>query len=575
MTNSLPSERQKFSSSHLPLVIGFTGHRDFSVEDIPHIQNKIREIFDDLRKKYPSTPLVLLSSLAEGADRFAAHIAIECGVDFIAPLPLAPEEYEADFSSEESKLEFRELLSKANRWFALPLVAGSTLEGIREQGYERNLQYAQIGAYLARYSQILIAVWDGVQFERIGGTSMVVKYKLHGIPEMFGPPQSPLDPVESGPVYHIVARRLSEPDVIGKLFSLKKYFPRGYQSEAHAEAAFDKIYERINAFNEDITQYADYLAPRKKQSGEYLFPASEEESLTGAIRTIRDYYSSADVLASYYQHYTYRTFTGIFSCVFFAAFFFDIYAHVFDTTVILTLYLLSLLLAFVWYRVAKKKEYQTKYLDYRALAEGLRIQFYWEYSGITDCAGDYYLRKQKSELDWIRYALRTIAIPSDDEMIANRAHHAESRSARIWLVVKHWVEDQAKYFPRAMKRDHKKLYRLELLINFFFTIGIALAGLQLTSEPQHFLVVAVGLAPLVAALLGGYIDRNALLGHIKQYERMGDLFKHASESLQKLMTEGKRDEAADFIFELGKESLSENGDWMLLHRERPLEVPKG
>ena len=41
------------------------------------------------------------------------------------------------------------------------------------------------------------------------------------------------------------------------------------------------------------------------------------------------------------------------------------------------------------------------------------------------------------------------------------------------------------------------------------------------------------------------------------------------------MTEGKRHEAQELLIELGKEALGENGDWMLLHRERPLEVPKG
>jgi len=142
-------------------------------------------------------------------------------------------------------------------------------------------------------------------------------------------------------------------------------------------------------------------------------------------------------------------------------------------------------------------------------------------------------------------------------------------------VLKHWVSDQARYYPRAMKRDHGRLYKLELAINFFFTLGIALAVLQLSAEPEHFLTVSVGLAPIIAALLGGFIERNALLGHIKQYERMGELFRHAHLWLEKLMTEGKRHEVMEFIVELGKEALSENGDWMLLHRERPLEVPKG
>lgn len=572
---TVPLVQPDYKPKPLPLVIGFTGHREFRDEDIPSLEQSIRGIYRSLLTKYPSTPIVLLTSLADGADRIAAHIAIESGIPFIAPLPLKPEIYSSDFQSDESQQEFNELLAKASRWFSLPLVEGVTEESVLVQGYERNLQYAQVGAYVARYSQILIAVWDGNHFERLGGTSMVVNYKLQGIPEMFGPAQNPLDPVESGPVYHIVARRKDHDDAIGELFSVKKYFPRGHQSPEQAEELFEKIYERINSFNTDIIRFDKLLRSKKKQSGEYLFPSEHEHSLTDALRTARDYYTSADTLATYFQRFTYRTFIGIFACVFFAAFFFDIYAHVLNATFVISAYLTSLLFAFLWYRNAKKKEYQTKFLDYRSLAEGLRVQFFWEYAGIRECAGDYYLRKQKSELDWIRYALRTIAIPSDDEAFTPVEHQSESRYERMLLVLKHWVEDQAKYFPRAMKRDHQKLYKLELLINFFFALGIALAALQLTSEPQHFLVVAIGLAPLVAALLGGYIERNALVGHIKQYERMGELFSHAKQWLQKMMTEGKRHEATEFIVELGKEALTENGDWMLLHRERPLEVPKG
>jgi len=36
-----------------------------------------------------------------------------------------------------------------------------------------------------------------------------------------------------------------------------------------------------------------------------------------------------------------------------------------------------------------------------------------------------------------------------------------------------------------------------------------------------------------------------------------------------------RREVQALLEELGKEALVENGDWVLLHRERPLEVPHG
>ncbi|MEI8134720.1 MAG: hypothetical protein WCH46_06535 [bacterium] len=387
------------NSALLPMVIGFTGHRAFPGEDVVGIEKMVREVFESLRKKYSSTPIVLLTSLAEGADRFGALIALQLGIEYIVPLPMKPEEYEKDFPTEESKKEFYDLLSKASRSFSLPLAEGTTAESILEPGYDRNMQYAQVGAYVARYSQILIAVWDGVTVEKLGGTSMVVDYKLQGVPEMFGPPQSPLDPVETGPVYHIVARRRDSPEVVGEPLSMKTYFPRGYESEEAAEKAFDKIYGMMNSFNEDILKHEKILNASKKQSANYLFPSEHHHTLGSALLTTTDFYSSADVLASYFQRFTNRTFLIIFGFVFSAALFFDLYAHLFENKIVLGCYLASQVLAFLTYRQASRKKYQTKYLDYRSLAEGLRVQFFWEYCGIRDSAGDYYLRKQKSELD--------------------------------------------------------------------------------------------------------------------------------------------------------------------------------
>ena len=54
---------------------------------------------------------------------------------------------------------------------------------------------------------------------------------------------------------------------------------------------------------------------------------------------------------------------------------------------------------------------------------------------------------------------------------------------------------------------------------------------------------------------------------------MSELFDAAQTHLTAQLTEGKLDQAAAPLRELGQEALEENGDWVLLHREPPLEVP--
>ncbi|HET9137216.1 MAG TPA: hypothetical protein VFO76_11300 [Candidatus Kapabacteria bacterium] len=562
----------------LPIVIGLTGHRDLQPEDIIPLKQSIERIYRDMLDRFPSTPLTVLSSLAEGADRIGAEVALELGLDLICPLPLDPDLYRMDFQTEASREEFDRYLAAAHSWFALPLVEGATAEGVKQYGYERDLQYAQVGAYHAQHSQIMIALWDGQVLDSIGGTGKVVNYKLQGVPKIFGRTQSPLDPVETGPVYHILTPRVMNPEVHGVPYEIKKYYPRGYGTDEDAEMAFQKIFDQIDLFNADTIKLAAHLVKEKPQGEAWLYGDLPKENFSIELLSILDHYSTADCLASYYQRYTKRAFLFVFGFVLCAAVFFDLYAHLFhDVQEVLIGYLGSLLASYLWFSYAKKKHYQTKYLDYRALAEGLRVQFFWRYMGLKHTAGDYYIRKQKSEMDWIRYAMRTAALPKGDTV---GSEFDDTRIAERTKAVMHsWVVDQAKYYPKALKRDHHKLHRLEKAINAFFYIGVGLVIVMLFIELPHELkdlfVVAAGLAPILAALFGAYIERNALVGHIKQYERMEGLFHQAKDYLTDVIASGNYSEASEFIFELGTEALAESGDWMLLHRDRPIEMPKG
>src|SRR5260370_4730134 len=98
-----------------PLVIGVTGHRDLREEDREHLKNSVRKVFTELRKQYPSTPFVLLSPLAEGADRLVAEVALgENDTWLIAPLPMPNDMYEAHFEHPTSLAEFNRILSRSD-----------------------------------------------------------------------------------------------------------------------------------------------------------------------------------------------------------------------------------------------------------------------------------------------------------------------------------------------------------------------------------------------------------------------------------------------------------------------------
>ena len=81
----------------LPIVIAVTGHRQLRPADLAQHREHVRELFALLRRRYPSTPLRIVSALAEGADRLVAEVALEEGHELLVPLPLEPADYERDF----------------------------------------------------------------------------------------------------------------------------------------------------------------------------------------------------------------------------------------------------------------------------------------------------------------------------------------------------------------------------------------------------------------------------------------------------------------------------------------------
>ncbi len=104
----------------LPIVIGVTGHRHLRPADEPKYREYVCELFTHLRKRYPSTPLRIVTALAEGADRLVAEVALEGGHEVLVPLPLAPADYEHDFPA--TAAEFHTILSRVppHQVFVLP-----------------------------------------------------------------------------------------------------------------------------------------------------------------------------------------------------------------------------------------------------------------------------------------------------------------------------------------------------------------------------------------------------------------------------------------------------------------------
>lgn len=142
--------------------VGITGHRKLRKN---HIAKYEEELFLKLKHlQNIHKDIIIISSLADGADRLIIYQALKLHVEFIAVLPMPQKEYEKDFIC-NSRDEFRYLLYKAKKIITLKSICK-----------DRDCLYEQAGHFVSDNSDILFALWDGKDVGLKGGTSEIVKY---------------------------------------------------------------------------------------------------------------------------------------------------------------------------------------------------------------------------------------------------------------------------------------------------------------------------------------------------------------------------------------------------------------
>lgn len=138
------------------ITAGITGHQDLGSRSTQHwVKVTLRE-----RVKLHHVQRGL-TSLAVGADQLFALVLLEEGIPFEAIIPC--QDYDKAFEKHQLK-EYQRLLRKA--------VGKSTLSNIQPS----EKAFWDAGRVVADQSDILFAVWDGLEAKGLGGTGDVVEY---------------------------------------------------------------------------------------------------------------------------------------------------------------------------------------------------------------------------------------------------------------------------------------------------------------------------------------------------------------------------------------------------------------
>jgi hypothetical protein len=547
----------------LPIIVGVTGHRDLRSEDVPVLEDSVRSVLVRFRTKYPSTRLVLLTSLAAGADQLVAHVAKSMEIAYRVPLPLPEAEYRKDFDPTEIEA-FDELLAGAEDRYDMPYVGDNAASNVSDPE-RRARQYAEAGAYIARVSHVLIALWNGKPSDATGGTAQIVRFRLDGAPEPYRAPTGLLDAPDTGAVHQIVTPRRSDLETAEPAGTI---IVKTGSDDPSIRSAPPERFDRIEQFNLDARRFA---------------------TARSGIRATTQFREIAADLANHYQRRFYSslnliTVTSVLAALALVA------AHSIRETYLPTLlYCAFLAIAVVSYIIARRGFWQGKFIEYRALEMGLSVQENWDIAGLRESAANFYLRLQRSELDWIRDAIRTV-------------HHLDPRSAfdatAGVAAVRDFVSGQLDFFRRTSRRNTNDCERWELVATCaFWGVGfpltLMLTGTALwhlfSGQPEFqcppirlgstcvsdWMINGIALATVCVAVCSEYPRRRAFHAQARRYVVMSSLYARALRVLDDVKDASLAEQlrtAQEVIREIGREALAENGDWLMIHRELPIEL---
>lgn len=514
----------------LNVAIGVTGHREILNKEV--VQRQIRKILEkiDILLKDTTHNCVIISPLAEGADRLVADEvlnwkgSVNFGKSILeVVLPVSKEDYIKDFKTEKSKDEFLDLLKKAD---TVRIIQNS---GSRESSYEK------AGHYIVDHCNILIAIWDGNPAIGKGGTGEIVKYAR----EKAGKTIFWIDPQKGS---------LKEEDYGNNAIKSLEYH-NSFNVEHLSNSKFRK------AFNNELKYLKDNIKASNLKTD--LYELIPKETLEHFVR--------ANLLAQHYQSYHNLSISAIYL----------ISATAVATVIIQVLFfpeiyrlfwiqagqVISILLLLVRANT-KKGGWQRKWIDYRYLAECLRSSILFSMAGLK-CNISGHLPYLSSHKDWTTDVFDYIY----DNQLKKQCATIPFEDSRNFMLTA-WISDQINFYRKRSKDLMKKQENFSYLIYTLFAITLILAVINaLGANIFHFLdqifiskliVALVVIFPAVAAALTGIQSEQEYLRNAKRYSYMEFYLRNLRNKIAKI---NKEENLIPILERANEVMLREHQDW--------------
>ncbi len=569
------------------LNIGVTGHRlerlgDLDTGPLDAAITTVLKRIQSAADGNGAPTLVMISSIADGADSIAARAALSRGWALDVVLPFSAEDYAGDFADGPARTAFEQERASARSVFELP--------GKRDADGDAAVAYERAGRVVLTQSDILIAVWDGEPLRGRGGAAQIVAEAVAaGIPVVRIDPRAPdaLELLWSGLDDHDLGQHTVDTVPRQGLDALDALI-RSLVDRPHDDGPSDATAPRwsigfayplfLMLLGIRRIRRSDIVRPRAVAAGD----AQALQGLRGRIETrLNPHFTRADAAAAhaaqlfrsgYVMNFTLAALAVILSLLSFV-----LPAGAKPVLVGLELATIGTILAVTF--AGNRAGWHRRWLDNRNLAERLRCL------SLSCELGDLDLRTDSARSsDWVgwqvRATARALGLPSAR---VNAAYLARLRHALVGL-----IDGQITYLSGEAERMHRLEHRLHRLGLFLFgatalicvlTLTLKAAsgmGLHLAAEPvEHSIatLLTIGSAALPAmgaAIYGirmqgefaGIAERNeALVDHLVPLRRAVDADALDFDTLRRRVRR-----ATDLL-------TADLDSWLQTYHARPLALP--
>ena len=536
--------------------------------------------------------ILVISALAEGADRIVAQAAIDAVLPLNAILPFARAEYRKDFASESSRAEFDRLLEHAS-----PVLEIDGDRALEDRAYEA------AGLAMLVATDLLIAIWDQERARGTGGTGHIVERAIaEGMPVILLDPKAQAEPVllwtgdSALPVTSVRIEDVPRQPLAERLAVAIEAMLAPPEREGRSSLVqfYNEVQELFNPWplysillaligvrklRKTDFQPPPYLKNSTRDWQAYFDKGPREPRLTKWIReTLLPAFAFADNLSVFYAQ-KYRSayvfnFTAAVIAVTFAlvGLFYDpsaLVRRIFEFGEITIIVAILLVV-----RTGSKAQWHKRSMEYRRLAEWLR---HLRILSLTAARSAVHRPGRASGdgadwVSWYTYALdRQVPLPNT---IANTEYLERARE----VLKDPELAGQINYNRANARRMHMVAERLHKAGHglFWMTLITCSAFLILNwsrgeSELGHILAFFTAFFPTLGAALNAIRvqgDFETVAHRSKQTEQrltqLSDVI--GNESLQFARLSDRMEKAADLM-------TADLSEWQTLFMTRPLSLP--